>query len=40
VAKDEAQLKNLTKNFDNKNHRKSRDVSVIEFGDYVMFNLE
>jgi len=40
VAKDEAQLKNLTNNFDHTNHRKSRDVSVSEFGDYVMFNVE
>lgn len=40
VAKDEAQLKNLTTSFDHTNHRKSRDVSVSEFGDYVMFNIE
>lgn len=40
VAKDETQLKNITKNFDYKNHRKSRDVSVSEVGDYVMFNIE
>lgn len=40
VAKDEAQLKNLTTSFDHTNHRKSRDVSVSESGDYVMFNIE
>lgn len=40
VAKDIKQLKNLTRDFDYKNHRKSRDVSVSENDDYVMFNIE
>ena len=40
VTKDIAQLNNLTKTFDYKNHRKSRDISVSELGDYVMFNVE
>lgn len=40
IAKDRKQLDNLTKNFDYKMHRKSRDVVVSEFGDYVMFNVE
>lgn len=40
IAKDQKQLENLTKNFDCEHHRKSRDVSVSEFGNYVMFNVE
>lgn len=40
IAKDKKQLENLTRNFDNKKHRKSRDVVVSEFGNYVMFNVE
>lgn len=40
IAKDRKQLENLTKNFDYKNHRKSRDVAVSEFGNHVMFNVE
>ena len=40
VAKDKKQLENLTKNFDYKNYRKSRDVAVSQFGNYVMFNVE
>lgn len=40
VAKDKNQLESLTRNFDYKNHRKSREVVVSEIGDYVMFNLE
>jgi len=40
VAKDKKQLENLIHNFDYKNHRKSRDVAVSEFGNYVMFNVE
>lgn len=40
IAKDKRQLENLTHNFDYKNHRKSRDVAVREFGNYVMFNVE
>lgn len=40
VAKDEAHLKRLTKDFNPKNHRKSRDVIISESGPYAMFNLE
>lgn len=40
VAKDEIHLKSIIKNYDYKNHKKSRNVSVSEFGDYIMFNLE
>lgn len=40
IAKDKKQLENLTHNFDYKTHRKSRDVVVSEFGEYVMFNVE
>jgi len=40
IAKDKKQLENLTHNFDYKNHRKSRDVAISEFGEYVMFNVE
>jgi len=40
IAKDRKQLESLTKNFDYKNHRKSRDVAVSEFGNHVMFNVE
>lgn len=40
IAKDKNHLEYLTKNYDYKNHRKSRDVAIYEKGDYVMFNLE
>jgi hypothetical protein len=40
IAKDKKQLENLTYNFNYKNHRKSRDVAISEFGNYVMFNVE
>jgi sRNA-binding regulator protein Hfq len=40
VAKDKSQLESLTKSYDYKNHRKSRDVVVREIGNYVMFNVE
>lgn len=40
IAKDKRQLENLTHNFDYRNHRKSREVVVREFGNYVMFNVE
>ena len=40
IAKDKIHLECLTKNYDYKNHRKSRDVAVYKKGDYVMFNLE
>lgn len=40
IAKDKVHLENLTKNYDFKNHRPSRDVAIYEKGDYVMFNLE
>jgi hypothetical protein len=35
-----AQLKNLTKNFNYKSHKKNREVIIYKKGDYVMFNLE
>jgi len=40
IAKDKKQLEFLTKNFDYKTHRKSRNVIIREIGDYVMFNVE
>lgn len=40
VAKNKVQLENLTRNFDYKNHRKSRDIVVSEKGDYTMFSIE
>ena len=40
VAKDKPQLDNLIKGFDHKSHRKSRDITVSEMGDYTMFNAE
>lgn len=40
IAKDRAQLEDLTKDFDHTNHRKSRDIAISESGDYVMFNVE
>ncbi|MEX0916920.1 MAG: DUF4238 domain-containing protein [Candidatus Paceibacterota bacterium] len=40
VAKDKPQLDKLIKGFDYKNHRKSRDVTISEFGDYTLFNAE
>jgi len=40
IAKDKIHLECLTKNYDYKNHQKSRDVAVYKKGDYVMFNLE
>lgn len=40
VAKDKKQLESLTKNYDYKNHRKSRDVVIRKIGNYVMFNVE
>lgn len=40
IAKDKKQLEDLTQNFDYKNYRKSRDVAISEFGNYVMFNVE
>lgn len=40
IAKDRKHLENLTKNFDYKNHKKSRDTVVYKNGDYVMFNVE
>jgi len=40
IAKDRMHIENLTKNFDYKNHKKSRDTKVYQKGDYVMFNVE
>ncbi len=40
VAKDKPQLDKLIKGFDYKNHRKSRDITISEFGDYTLFNAE
>lgn len=40
IAKDKTHLENLTKNYDYKNHRKSRNVAIYKKGNYVMFNLE
>jgi len=40
VAKDREQLENLTKEYNYKNHKKSRDVTISELGDYTMFNME
>ncbi|SRR3989338_3159704 len=40
VAKDKMHLEKLTKNFDYKNHRKSRDISISESGSYTMFTAE
>lgn len=40
IAKDKNHLENLTKNFNYKSHRKSRDTKVYQKGDYVMFNVE
>jgi len=40
ITKDKKQLENLTKDFNYKTHRKSRDVAISEFGNYVMFNVE
>ena len=40
VAKDKKQLEILTKNYDYKNHRKSRDVVIRKIGNYVVFNVE
>lgn len=40
IAKDRKHLENLTKNFDYKNHKKSRNTIVYKNGDYVMFNVE
>ena len=40
VAKDKIHLENLTKNFDYKNHRKSRVISISESGPYTMFTAE
>ena len=40
VAKDKIHLEKLIKNFDYKNHRKSRDISISESGPYTMFTAE
>lgn len=40
VARDMKHLEHITKGYDYKNHRASRDIAVSEFGDYVMFNIE
>lgn len=40
VARDAKHLKSITKNFDYKNHRKTRDIVIREKGDYTMFNIE
>ncbi|MDO8676425.1 MAG: DUF4238 domain-containing protein [Candidatus Azambacteria bacterium] len=40
VAKDKIHLEKLTRNFDYKNHRKSRDISISESGSYTMFTAE
>lgn len=40
VANSKEQLEILTKEYDHKNHKKSRDVTISEFGDYTMFNME
>ncbi len=40
VAKTKEQLVDLTKDFDHRKHRKSRDVVVSKKGPYTMFNLE
>jgi len=40
VAKDKIHLEKITKNFDYKNHRKSRDISISEIGPYTMFIAE
>lgn len=40
VAKDKPQLDSLIKGFDHKSHRKSRDITISEIGDYTMFNAE
>lgn len=40
VTKSKEQLEDLTKDFDYKNHSRSRDVTISEKGPYTMFNLE
>ena len=40
ITKNKKQLENLIKDFDYKIHRKSRDIAVSKFGNYVMFNVE
>jgi hypothetical protein len=40
VARDKIHLEKLTKNFDYKNHRKSRDISISESGPYTLFAAE
>lgn len=40
VAKDKKHIENLTKDFNYKNHQRSKDVVVYKNGDYVMFNAE
>ena len=40
MAKDKIHLENLIRNFDYKNHRKSRDISISESGPYTMFAVE
>lgn len=40
VAKDKKHLEHITKGYDYKNHRASRDTIVREFDNYVMFNVK
>jgi len=40
VSKDKECLENLTKTYNHKSHKKSRDAVVYENGSYTMFNME
>jgi hypothetical protein len=40
IAKDIQQLQHLTKSYDYKNHKQSRNTAIYEKGPYIMFNLE
>jgi hypothetical protein len=38
IAREKAHLEHLTRKYDHKNHRSSRDTVVREFGDYILFS--